>query len=91
MKLLLENWRKYLTEAVGVQDMEYIADRIKDVQLNNNLGEGEYDLDDFLDYFPEDDQNTLMMVGGLEAVESYLLDKGEDFFTVNQRLGKISF
>ena len=90
MKLLLESWRKYLTEAVGVEDMEYIADRIKDEQLNNGL-EGEYDLDDFLDYFPEDDQNTLMMVGGLEAVESYLLDKGEDFFTVNQRLGKISF
>ena len=90
MKLLLESWRKYLTEAVGVEDMEYIADRIKDEQLNNRL-EGEYDLDDFLDYFPEDDQNTLMMVGGLEAVESYLLDKGEDFFTVNQRLGKISF
>lgn len=67
MKLLLENWRKYLTEAVGVQDMEYIADRIKDVQLNNNLGEGEYDLDDFLGYFPEDDQVTLMMIGGLEV------------------------
>jgi hypothetical protein len=90
MKLLLESWRKYLTEAVGVEDMEYIADRIKDEQLNNRL-EGEYDLDDFLGYFPEDDRNTLMMVGGPEAVESYLLDKGEDFFTVNQRLGKISF